>query len=227
MSDDRADSGSRRLYGRGAGRPLSARRRRLAEALLPKLALPAGPLDPAALFPCASEARLEIGFGGGEHLIAQAARAPAAGFIGAEPFLEGVGKALAGIEESGLANIRLHHGDARDVLDRLAPAALSTVYLLFPDPWPKRRHWKRRFLQPGGVEALARVLRPGGRLRVATDVKSYVAWTLEQVRAHPAFAWTARRPADWRDPPAGHVTTRYEAKNIGDCAPVYLDFDRA
>jgi tRNA (guanine-N7-)-methyltransferase len=220
--------GGRRLYGRGAGRPLSARRQALVETLLPRIGLPAeGPVDPHALFPGADEARLEIGFGGGEHLIGQAVANPKAGFIGVEPFIEGVGKALALVEESGVDNVRLHQGDGRDVIERVTDASLSTLYVLFPDPWPKRRHWKRRLVQPEFVAQCARVLAPGGLLRVATDVKSYVDWTLFHVRASPAFQWTARRPADWRTAPADHVPTRYEQKNIGDCPPVYLDFRRA
>jgi tRNA (guanine-N7-)-methyltransferase len=223
-----AGTGGRRLYGRGAGRPLSARRQALYDQLLPKIALPSeGPIDPRALFSGADEVRLEIGFGGAEHLIGQASAHPGVGFIGVEPFVEGVGKALALIEESGVSNVRLHHGDGRDVIEYIPDASLSVVYVLFPDPWPKTRHHKRRLIQSGFVAECARVLKPGGLLRVATDVKSYVDWTLFHVRANPAFAWQARRPADWREPPADHVTTRYETKNIGDCPPVYLNFRKA
>jgi tRNA (guanine-N7-)-methyltransferase len=201
------------------------------EGLLPRIGLPpAGPIDPASLFPDAEECRLEIGFGGGEHLIEQARANRQAGFIGVEPFIEGVGKALALIDDAGgegaFPNVRLHQGDGREVIERIANGSLSTVYVLFPDPWPKRRHWKRRLIEPGFVAECARVLAPGGLLRVATDVRSYVDWTLVHVRADPSFAWTARRPADWRAPPPDHVRTRYESKNIGDCPPVYLDFRR-
>jgi tRNA (guanine-N7-)-methyltransferase len=204
---------------------LSARRQALLEELLPRIALPQeGPIDPAALFPDTDEVRLEIGFGGGEHLVGQARGRPRVGFLGVEPYIEGVGKALALIEENGVVNVRLHQGDGRDAIERIADASLSTVYVLFPDPWPKKRHWKRRLVEPGFVRDCARVLKPDGLLRVATDVRSYVDWTLTQVRAHPAFAWTARRPADWRAPPADHVRTRYESKNMGDCPPVFLDF---
>jgi tRNA (guanine-N7-)-methyltransferase len=222
-----AEQPDRRLYGRGAGRPLSARRQKLAEELLPRIDLPAeGPIDPPALFQDLDEFRLEVGFGGGEHLIGQARAHPDIGFIGVEPFIEGVGKALSQVEETGASNVRLHQGDGRDVIERIADGSLSAVYVLFPDPWPKTRHWKRRIVEPGFVAECARVLKPGGLLRVATDVKSYVDWTLMHVRANPAFTWTARRPADWRAPPADHVTTRYEAKNIGDCPPTFLDFRR-
>ncbi len=229
MSDERTDA-PRRLYGRGKGRPLSARQQALMDDVLPRLALPAGLIDPAVLFPRAQSLRLEIGFGAGEHLAGQAQGVPDVGFIGVEFFEEGVAKALARLEEAGLAipsaHMRVHQGDGRDVLERLPAASLEMAYILFPDPWPKTRHHKRRIIQPDTVAELARVIAPGGRLRVATDVRSYVDWTLRHVRAHLAFRWMARRPADWRTPPADHVRTRYETKNIGDCPPVYLDFAR-
>lgn len=235
MTDDASAKGpgSRRLYGRGAGRGLSQRRETLLESLYPKIALPGeGPIDPSMLFPDLDDVRLEIGFGGGEHLVGQAVRNPQAGFIGVEPFLDGFGKALALIDDAsggrgeGLPNVRLNRGDGWFVLERIADASLTTVYVLFPDPWPKNRHAKRRLVQEDFVAQCARVLKPGGRLRVATDVKRYVDWTLLQVRANSAFEWTARRPTDWRTPPADHVATRYQTKNIGDCRPVFLDFRR-
>lgn len=225
-----SSSPQRRLYGRASGRPLSARRRALVGDLGPRVALPAGdgPIDPAALFPGARAARLELGFGGGEHLVGQALAHPDVGVIGVEPFEEGYAKALALIAETDLGpdRIRVERGDGRPVVDRIASETIETVYVLFPDPWPKTRHRKRRLIQPDTVAAFARVLKPGGRLRVATDVKRYIAWTLEHVRAHEAFRWTARGPSDWRTPPADHITTRYEAKNIGDCPPTFLDFER-
>ncbi len=231
MPRSEADSGSRRLFGRGKGRPLSPRQQALCDTLMPALALPEGPFDPRALFPTAREARLEIGFGAGDHLVAQALAHPDVGFIGAEFFREGVGKALARIDDArrqgaALANVRLHQGDGREILERIAPASLALIYVLFPDPWPKTRHHKRRLIQPDTVALMARALVRGGRLRVATDVRSYVDWTLQHVRAHGGFSWRARRPADWRAPPADHVRTRYETKNIGDCPPTYLDFVR-
>ena len=123
-------------------------------------------------------------------------------------------------------NVRLRAGDARDLLAALPDASLTRVYILFPDPWPKARHHKRRLINSETVAELARVLRPGGRLRFVTDWKDYAAWTLERLTASTAFAWNAEGPADWRNPPADHVTTRYESKALGDCAPVFLDFDR-
>jgi tRNA (guanine-N7-)-methyltransferase len=169
---------------------------------------------------------LEIGFGGGEHLVAQAAAHREARFIGVEPFVNGVASCLRHIEEGGVTNVRLHQGDARDVLARLPNASLDLVYILFPDPWPKKRHWKRRLIQPEFVAELARVLKAGGEVRFATDWANYAAWTLEAFTRDPHFVWTAERAADWRNPWPGHVATRYEQKRLGDCAPVWLRFVR-
>ena len=169
---------------------------------------------------------LEIGFGGGEHLVAQAAAHPELRFIGVEPFLNGVASCLRHIEESGVQNVRLHHGDARDVLAQLLDASLDRVDILFPDPWPKKRHWKRRLIQADFVAELARVLKAGGEVRFATDWRHYAAWTLEAFTRDPLFRWTAERAADWRRPWLGHVTTRYEQKRLGDCAPIFLQFVR-
>jgi tRNA (guanine-N7-)-methyltransferase len=171
---------------------------------------------------------LEIGFGGGEHLAAQAAAHPDAGFIGCEPFINGMAKALALIEARSLANIRLHFGDASDLLAWLPAASLARVDLLYPDPWPKRRHWKRRFVQEARIAELARVLRPGGVFRFATDWPDYAAWTLERLMRAPLFAWTAERADDWRAPWPGFSRTRYEGKAIeAGRAPCYLVFRRA
>jgi tRNA (guanine-N7-)-methyltransferase len=174
----------------------------------------------------ARNVNLEIGFGGGEHLVAQAAAYPDQRFIGAEPFLNGVGSCLRHIEERGVANVRLHHGDARELLARLPAACLERVYILFPDPWPKSRHHKRRLIQADFVAELARATRPGGDIRFATDWANYARWTLLLFGQNRRFAWTAESPADWRNPWPGHVTTRYEAKQLGDCAPVFLRFLR-
>jgi tRNA (guanine-N7-)-methyltransferase len=170
---------------------------------------------------------LEIGFGGGEHLVAQAAAHPNARFIGVEPFLNGVASCLRHIEESGVTNVRLHQGDARDVMARLPDASLDLCYILFPDPWPKLRHHKRRLFQPDFLAELARVLKPGAEVRFATDWANYAAWTLEHFVRHPRFVWTAERAADWQNSWPGHVQTRYEQKRLGDCAPVWLRFVRA
>lgn len=170
---------------------------------------------------------LEIGFGGGEHLVAQAAANPDARFIGVEPFLNGVASCLRHIEESGVTNVRLHQGDAREVLAQLADPSLDRVDILFPDPWPKTRHHKRRLIQPHFVDELARVLNPGGAVRFATDWANYAAWTLEIFMREPRFVWAAERAADWRTPWPGHVTTRYQQKHLGDCAPIFLQFVRS
>ncbi len=170
---------------------------------------------------------LEIGFGGGEHLVAQAIASPATRFIGVEPFLNGVASCLRHIEEANARNIRLHQGDARDVIARLPDASLDFVYVLFPDPWPKMRHHKRRLIQPEFLDDLARVMKPGAELRFATDWANYASWTLEQVTRDARFAWLAERAADWRNAWPGHVTTRYETKKLGDCAPIWLRFERA
>lgn len=219
--------GALRSYGRIKARPIKARQADLLETLGPELDLPPGPIDPGALMPGAREVWLEIGFGGGEHMAGQAARAPDVLVIGVEPFLNGVASALRHVDERGLANVRVHQGDAREVAARLPDASLDRVFILFPDPWPKARHHKRRIVQPDFLADLARVLKPGGRLRFATDWADYADWTLERVLKGGAFAWPARRADDWRLPPADHLTTRYEEKRLGDCAPVFLDFIRA
>lgn len=215
-----------RSYGRLKSRPIKPRQAALVEARLPELRIPPGPVSPHELMPAARETWLEIGFGGGEHMAAQAARAPDVLILGAEPFLNGVASAVRHIDEQGLTNVRLQDGDVRELIARLPDACLARVFILFPDPWPKARHHKRRLVQPDTVAELARLLQPGGRLRFASDVAHYVDWALEAISANPAFAWTAERPDNWRTPPADHITTRYEEKRLGDCAPVFLDFVR-
>jgi tRNA (guanine-N7-)-methyltransferase len=221
-----ADHPAMRTYGRVKSRALKPRQAALMTSLLPKLAPPDGPLDPHALMPSASELWLEAGFGAGEHLAAQAARHPEALFAGAEPFVNGIAACLAHIDDAKLANVRLHHGDVRDLAERLPEASVDRLYVLFPDPWPKTRHKKRRLIQAEFVAEAARVMKPGARLRFATDWADYADWTLERFAASPAFRWTAKRADDWRAPWADHVTTRYEAKRLGDCAPIWLEFER-
>lgn len=215
-----------RSFGRLKARPIKPRQAALMDARLPTLRIPEGPVSPDALMPGARETWLEIGFGGGEHMAAQAARAPDVLILGAEPFTNGVASAVRHIDEQGLANVRLHDNDVRELIARLPDASLSRVFILFPDPWPKARQQKRRLVQPALVADLARALKPGGRLRFASDVMSYVDSALERFTANPAFAWQAERADDWRVPPADHITTRYEEKRLGDCAPVFLDFVR-
>lgn len=219
-----------RLYGRRQDRPLKSRQARLMETLLPRVAVPdpaAGPVDLQGLFPQAEEIRLEVGFGGGEHLAWQAAHNPDVGFIGAEPFINGVAKLLALVEDENLGNIRVHFGDARPLIEALPDASLSRLFVLYPDPWPKKRHRKRRMISPWFFTEAARLLRPGGELRVASDIPDYIGWTLMHARAAPAFEWTAERAADWKARPADWPQTRYEAKAIREGrTPAYLIFRR-
>ncbi len=216
-----------RSFGRTRSRTIKPRQAGLIDTLLPAIALdPTQPIDPRALASEAVEVWLEIGFGGGEHMAAQAARRPEVMVMGAEPFWNGAASALRHMDEAGLTNVRLHVGDARDLLAALPDASLDRVFILFPDPWPKARHHKRRLIQTETVADLARVAKPGGRLRFASDWADYVDWTLERFDAQPAFRWLAERADDWRTPPADHITTRYEEKRLGDIAPVWLDFER-
>ena len=199
------------------------------ETLLPKLAVDLGspaPAELAELFPVAVDSvRIEIGFGGGEHMIAQAEQNPGVGFIGAEPFVNGMAKALAAIAARKLVNIRLDFGDATFLLEWLPPASLARVDLIYPDPWPKRRHWKRRFVQDRSIAEIARVLRAGGEFRFATDIADYAAWTLEHLARSPHFTWTAERADDWRQPWPDFAGTRYEAKAKREGrTPCYLVF---
>lgn len=235
MSPASSDSAPQRrrgaLYGRRKGKPLSARREGLLETILPSLQLDLAEPAPASLadlFPVLVETvRLEIGFGGGEHLLARAAAEPQTGFIGAEPFVNGIARAVSGIVEAGLRNVRLHADDATLLLDWLPAASLTEVDLLYPDPWPKKRHWKRRFVSPENLARLARVLKRGGLFRFASDVPSYVEWTLLRLAETPAFAWTAERADDWRQPWQGWPGTRYEATAIREGrTPTYLEFRR-
>jgi tRNA (guanine-N7-)-methyltransferase len=218
------------FFGRRKGHALKPRQAALFDTLLPKLALdldrPA-PADLRKLFNGVDDIRLESGFGGGEHLVAEAEQHPAIGFIGIEPFINGMAKALAAIADRGLANIRLHHGDATDVLAWLPDASLARFDLLYPDPWPKRRHWKRRFVQEGSIAQIARIVRPGGEFRFVTDWADYAAWTLRHLMQSPAFEWTAERADDWRLPWGGFTSTRYEAKAKREGrVPCYLIFRR-
>ena len=215
-----------RSYGRLKSRPIKPRQAALVESLLPALRVPLGPVEQKDLMPSARATWLEIGFGGGEHMAAQAARSPDVLILGAEPFLNGVASAVRYIDEQALTNVRLHDGDVRELITRLPDACLDRVFILFPDPWPKTRQQKRRLVQPALVSELARVLRPGGGLRFASDVASYVDSALERFIGNAAFAWRAEWADDWRMPPADHITTRYEEKRLGDCAPMFLDFVR-
>jgi tRNA (guanine-N7-)-methyltransferase len=212
----------RRLYGRRTGHKLRVGQAAMLEADLPGLELPAaGALDAEAVFGEVLPLWLEIGFGRGEHMVAQAAANPHVGIIGAEPFLDGVVGALAGVREAGVRNVRLHHGDALDVLDRLVPGSLSRAFLLHPDPWPKVRHAKRRFVNPGPLALLARALKPGAELRIGTDHPVYCRWTLMQMARAADFAWLAAAPADWNVRPDDWPPTRYEQKALREGKEVW------
>jgi tRNA (guanine-N7-)-methyltransferase len=230
VSDQQTRRREGAFFGRRKGHALKPRQAALFDTLLTRLALdltrPA-PNDVRALFDNTNDVRLEIGFGGAEHLIAEAERAPHTGFIGSEPFINGMAKALVMIDERKLSNIRLHHGDASELLAWLPSASLARIDLLYPDPWPKRRHWKRRFVQDDSVAALARILRPGGEFRFATDIPDYAEWTLARLMRSPGFDWTAEQADDWRKPWAGFTSTRYEAKAKREGrVPCYLIFRR-
>jgi tRNA (guanine-N7-)-methyltransferase len=220
------------LYGRRRGRRLRVGQQALLEELLPKLriALPeAGePLDLVALFgPAIREVWLEIGFGGGEHLAWQAARHPEIGFIGAEFFLNGIASLLGHLARGGIENVRIHPEDARPLLHALPDRSIGRAFLLFPDPWPKARHARRRFVGPENLAELARILKPGAELRIASDDPGYVAWALEHLTRAPEFEWLARGPSDWRTRPEDWPATRYEEKALkAGRRPAYLRFRR-
>jgi tRNA (guanine-N7-)-methyltransferase len=219
----------RAFFGRRKGHPLKARQLALFATALPQVALdlsrPA-PADLRNLFTTAvDELRLEIGFGGAEHLIDQAKSNPRTGFIGTDGFLNAIGKALIAIDENRLTNIRLHHGDASELLDWLPEGAFERIDLLYPDPWPKRRHWKRRFIQDESLKRLARVLKKGGELRFATDIANYASYALARILRSKDFVWTAERADDWRKPWPNFCGTRYEAKAKREGrAPAYFIF---
>lgn len=219
-----------RLYGRSKGKALRAAQAGRIADLLPALTLDFATLsqNPRAGFGFSPRAlHLEIGFGGGEHLAAQAQANPEIAFYGVEPFLNGVAKLLAEIEAHQLSNIRLLRGDARDVLAALPPASLDQVDLLYPDPWPKRRQRKRRIVDTEFVDALARVLKPGALFRFATDIDDYAGWTLARLLPHPAFTWLAQEAADWVEPWEGWHRTRYEEKALREGrVPGYFRFVR-
>ncbi|CAA9492208.1 MAG: tRNA (guanine(46)-N(7))-methyltransferase [uncultured Sphingomonas sp.] len=204
-----------RLYGRSSGHKLRLGQQELIDRLLPQIAVPAqGEVTAEQLFGEDRPLHFEIGFGSGEHLADRADMLPDHGFIGAEPFLNGVATAVGHVRDKHLANVRLHMGDALEVLQRLPDSGLSFLYLLHPDPWPKARHAKRRMMNDGPVELFAAKLKPGGELRVATDHPVYLEWALTVMQRHQdSFEWTAEKPPDFLHPSGGWIETRYGAKS--------------
>ncbi|MEM8790101.1 MAG: tRNA (guanosine(46)-N7)-methyltransferase TrmB [Pseudomonadota bacterium] len=239
MTEPERDDGApwRNFYGRRRGKKLRRGQAELVETRLAELTPPGitwgenpdrEPIDLAALFPGKSEVWLEIGFGGGEHMIAQAGRYPGIGLIGCEPYINGVAKLLAAIEGAGLRNLAITDADARDVMDVLPEASIGRVFLNYPDPWPKTRHHKRRFIKSENIEQLAHVMAPGAELRIATDIGDYVRHTLEHLANDRRFEWSAESPRDWRGPWLDWPSTRYEAKALREGRqPHYLTFRRS
>ncbi|MEM9062456.1 MAG: tRNA (guanine(46)-N(7))-methyltransferase TrmB [Pseudomonadota bacterium] len=226
----------RNFYGRRHGKKLRKGQAELLETRLKDLAPPGigwdenperKPLDLDALFPGKREIWLEIGFGAGEHAIAQAERNPDIALLACEPFINGVAALLAKIETAGVTNLSVTRADARDLMDVLPEGSIARAFLLYPDPWPKTRHHKRRFVNPDQMDMLARVMASGAHLRVATDIADYVRHTLEVVDRDARFYWLAERPGDWREPWEDWPGTRYEAKALREGRrPHYLTFCR-
>lgn len=212
-------------FGRRAGRSLTARQQMLVDELLPTLCIP--DTADAGITPKPKAIHLEIGFGGGEHLAAQAAANHDILYLGCEPYMNGVAKLLSVIDEQKLTNIRLFTDDARLLIDRLPEASIATIYILFPDPWPKMRHHKRRIISQATFESLARIQPVGGRLLLATDHEDYSVWMFEQLRETPYYEWIAERESDWATPPADWVQTRYERKTTEQGRPpVFIECRR-
>jgi tRNA (guanine-N7-)-methyltransferase len=219
------------FFGRRIGKPLSPRQKALMENALPRLSLDLAsppPADLKDLFQAdVQEVCLEVGFGGGEHLLHRARTNPKIGFIGIEPFVGSMAKALTTVVEEKLENIRLYDDDAVNVLDWLPEASLDLAYQLYPDPWPKKRHWKRRFINPRNLSRYARALKPGCEFRFASDIDTYINWTLRHCRDHEAFEWAAESSRDWKSPWEGWPGTRYEVKaNSEGRTGRYLTFVR-
>lgn len=222
------------FIGRRKTKPLKPGPARLVKELLPKLKLnpdvPA-PQELTTLFPSAQRVHLEIGFGNGEHLTHRAHTNPGIGYIGVEPFINGLSQALVQIEDKALGNVRLYDDDAGALLDWLPAQSLERVSLLYPDPWPKFKHWKRRFVSPRNLDRIARALKPGGLFLFASDIEHFVGWTLLHCRDHAEFSWSAKRANDWNQTENGAFSdwpgTRYEAKALReDRLPTYLTFER-
>ncbi|MTI17895.1 tRNA (guanosine(46)-N7)-methyltransferase TrmB [Rhodobacteraceae bacterium RKSG542] len=204
------------FFGRRVGKPLKSRQINLMNDFLPTVSVDITKPAPATLAELfgkpVSSICLEIGFGGSEHLMHRARTNPDIGFIGVEPFQSGMAKAVGTLDEEGLENVRLFQDDAIKLLDWMPEGSVDMVYQLYPDPWPKKKHWKRRFINPVNLDRIARVLKPGAQFRWASDIDTYVDWTLGHCRDHANFEWTAECASDWRTPWEGWPGTRYEAK---------------
>lgn len=226
MTENRLENPALRSFGRIKARSLKPSQERLFETLLPSITADCDYIQKIGHESQMGHAKLilEIGFGGGEHLAGQAINSPDCFFIGCEPFLNGVGSALRHISERNINNIRICASDARDHFDLFADECLDHVYILFADPWPKARHHKRRLIQDDFIQHMARMMKPNARLRFATDWADYANWTLKKFIETTCFEWRAEHPCDWLISPPDHLTTRYESKALGDCAPVYFDF---
>ncbi|MCR9137298.1 MAG: tRNA (guanosine(46)-N(7))-methyltransferase TrmB [Alphaproteobacteria bacterium] len=219
------------FYGRRKGKSLSASQAECMRTQLPGYRLDleaAAPADLRSVFKTGvTSIRLEIGFGGGEHFLFRSSQQPQTGFIGVEPFVNGMAKCVSVLAAEPRPNVRLHDDDATRLLDWLPSASIDHIDLLYPDPWPKKKHWKRRFVSTPNLDRMARVLRSGGHFCFASDIDSYVNWTLLRCRAHPNFGWQANSASDWRTPFDGWPGTRYEAKAIREGrTPAYLTFLR-
>jgi len=222
---------SEAFFGRRRGKSIKPAQAEALDANLPHYRIDVtqpAPAELGSLFATpVTEVRLEIGFGGGEHLLAGARTEPTCGFIGVEPFINGMARVMSAVAREPLDNLRVYDDDATVLLDWLPAGSVQRVDLLYPDPWPKRKHWKRRFVSHRNLDRIARVLARGGEFRFASDIDTYVNWTLLKARHHPLFEWTAAEAADWDQPFAGWPGTRYEAKALREGRrPAYLSFRR-
>ncbi|KFB11303.1 tRNA (guanine(46)-N(7))-methyltransferase TrmB [Nitratireductor basaltis] len=231
MAEEHPERSTEAFFGRRRGKRLRPQQNEALNTALSRLKIDLTSRPPARLeelFPAAvKNVRLEIGFGGGEHLLNEVSRYPDTGFIGVEPFVNGMAKLASAIEGELPQTLRLYDDDATQLLDWLPENAISGIDLLYPDPWPKKKHWKRRFVSAVNLDRFARVMKPGARFRFASDIDTYVNWTLQHCRRHDAFEWQAQSAEDWHTPYEGWPGTRYEAKAIREGRrPAYLTFVR-